>query len=250
MGQLRRQLTYLCSKLRPFLVVIVSQSWFCFVLFFSPASLVVKVASSFFLRGVLSQNFSEQNSHKLRARASKSHKMSNAANTKTKTQIATNEEKTQTKKKENWAREGTKSATKFLFAGKNYASPRLSHARTRATSEFEVSLRKCDQFVVIAAMVNALSTGALPHSPVLPLHPWLLLPGAVAVGARSCGQHCGRYARVGLQNWQPSDSSRGLKKRTTHTKAHTHTGRHTHRKREKNGKVNYDLWSRGKRKWP
>lgn len=125
-------------------------------------------------------------------------------------------------------REGTKSATKFLFPGKNYASPRLSHARTRATSEFEVSLRKCDQF--------ALSTGHYFPSPVPSLHPLLLLlPGAVVVGVRCCGQHCGRYARVGLQNWQPSDSSRGLKKRKTHTQthaqAHTHTRKHTQRER-------------------
>lgn len=99
-------------------------------------------------------------------------------------------------------REGTKSATKFLFPGKNYASPRLSHARTGATSEFEVSLRKCDQFVVIAAIVNALSTGAL-----LPLPRATTASLAAAAAAWRCGRGSSMLwptlwsiRRVGLQN--------------------------------------------------
>lgn len=72
--------------------------------------------------------------------------------------------------------------------------------------------------------INALSTGALP--PFLPdATAWLAAaPSCLCgrVGVRRCGQHCGRYARVGLQNWQPSDSSRGLKK-GKHTHKHTHT---------------------------
>lgn len=126
-------------------------------------------------------------------------------------------------------REATKSATKFLFPGKNYASPRLSHARTGATSEFEVSLRKCDQFVVIAAIVNALSTGAL-----LPL-PRATTASLAAAAAWRCGRGSSMLwptlwsiracwpSKLTAKRQQPW----AQKKKNTHrhTQRHTHTGR-------------------------
>lgn len=224
---------------------------FCFF-FFRQRHSLLKLPPPFFLHGVLSQNFCEQNSHKLRARASKSHKMSNAANTKTKLKLqrmkTKHRQKKRTKVRE---REGTKSATKFLFPGKNYASPRLSHARTRATSEFEVSLRKCDQFVVIAAIVNALSTGALLPLPRAP----------TASLAAAAAWRCGRGSSMlwptlwSIRACWPSKLTAkrqqpwAQKKKNTHRRTHTDTHTQAHTKREKNGKVNYDLWSHGNRKW-
>lgn len=175
----------------------------CFVFFFfSPASLVVKVASSFFLHGVLSQNFSEQNSHKLRARASKSHKMSNAANTKTKTQIAKNEDKTQTKKRTKVRERGHKKCNEIFISREKLCQPAAEscsdqgnfRVRGLAKEMRPICSHRCNSKCPIYRGITSLS-------PVPSLHPLLLLlPGAVVVGVRCCGQHCGRYARVGLQN--------------------------------------------------
>lgn len=162
-----RVLTHLCGptattatnllmrQVGPFVVVVVvSQAvasffQFYFLLLFFFVARFVQVSSTSSFCAVYSQK-----THINYARASKSHKMSNAANTKTKTQIATNEKtkhRQKSKKKEK-EKENAQKVQRFFFfeffQGRNYASPRrLSHCVCYGGGQlqFEVSGTLCAQ---------------------------------------------------------------------------------------------------------
>lgn len=80
--------------------------------------------------------------------------MSNAANTKTKTQIATNEDKTQTKKSAESQVKEHKKCNEIFISREKLCQPAAESfsASGWATSVRGLSQRKCDQFVVIAAI--------------------------------------------------------------------------------------------------
>lgn len=130
---------------------------FIFFFFFFVARFV-QVSSTSSFCAVYSQK-----THINYARASKSHKMSNAANTKTKTQIATNEKTKHRQKSKKKKRKRThKKCNDFffcIFPREKLCQPAAAESlcvlrgatSVRGLGNF-MRARKCDQFVVIAAI--------------------------------------------------------------------------------------------------